>query len=224
MKSKRSTAGQKRLAAALMALIMALMPMGALAEASQGETTGGEEQIYTYEHDDMSVTFVSGGLLNTQDGEPALVIYYDFVNNSSKAESFIYSFAVTAYQDGIECDPAYSWDFAVAPDDAHTALLSVKDGASMRVAKYFRIHNTSSPVDVELSRMFSFGTQPMSMTLALPEVTVRASAMVPDDSQEIVIAFTEEEAHSIASAALLEGKSPSQWLHDVAMSAAEGDK
>ncbi|MGI6183095.1 MAG: DUF5067 domain-containing protein [Candidatus Fimadaptatus sp.] len=224
MNSSRKTAGKERLSAALLALAMALIPVGALAESLQDGVASVEEQVFTYEHDDMSVTFVNGGLLTTQDGEPALVIYYDFVNNSSKAESFIYSFAVTAYQDGIECDPAYSWDFAVAPDDAHTALLSVKDGASMRVAKYFRIHNTTSPVDVELSRMFSFGTQPMSMTLTLPDITVRSSAMVPDDSQEIVIEFTEDEAHSIASAALLEGKSPSQWLHDVAIAAAEGGK
>ena len=50
---------------------------------------------YTYAADEMTTSFVGGELMTTVDGEPALVLYYDFTNAKSSPESFIYSFAVT---------------------------------------------------------------------------------------------------------------------------------
>ncbi len=153
---------RRALIAALTIMALTITPLCALGDAEEAE--------YSYEYDDMSVRFLSGELMTTADDSPAIVLRYDFTNSRTKAESFVYAFAVTVYQGGIECDPAYSWDFAVAPDDAYTSLLSVKDGATMQVAKYFRLHNDTSPVDVELTRMFAFGSQPLTMTLTLPDV------------------------------------------------------
>ena len=94
----------------------------------------------------------------------------------------------------------------------------------MQVAKYFRLHNDTSPVDVELTRMFAFGSQPLTMTLTLPDVTVLSTSIAQGDSQEIVIDFATEEAQAITAAALLEGKTPSQWLHDIAMESIGANK
>ena len=207
---------RRALIAALTVMALTITPLCALGDAEEAE--------YSYEYDDMSVRFLSGDLMTTADGSPAIVLRYDFTNSRTKAESFVYAFAVTVYQGGIECDPAYSWDFAVAPDDAYTSLLSVKDGATMQVAKYFRLHNDTSPVDVELTRMFAFGSQPLTMTLTLPDVTVSSTSIAQGDSQEIVIDFATEEAQAITAAALLEGKTPSQWLHDIAMESIGADK
>lgn len=201
---------------ALTIMALTITPLCALGDAEGAE--------YSYEYDDMSVRFLSGELMTTADGSPAIVLRYDFTNSRTKAESFVYAFAVTVYQGGIECDPAYSWDFAVAPDDAYTSLLSVKDGATMQVTKYFRLHNDTSPVDVELTRMFAFGSQPLTMTLTLPDVTVLSTSIAQGDSQEIVIDFATEEAQAIIAAALLEGKTPSQWLHDIAMESIGANK
>lgn len=199
----------------LMSMVLALMPVCALADSTPAE--------YSYDYDDMSVGFTGGELLTTSDDSPAIVLRYEFTNNRTKAESFVYAFAVTVYQDGVECDPAYSWDFAEAPDDAYTSLLSVKDGATIQVAKYFRLQNDTSPVDVELTRMFAFGSKPLQMTLTLPDVEVKASSIAADDTQEIIIEFSAQEAQAITTAALMEGKSPSRWLHDIALEAVQGE-
>lgn len=197
----------------LLALMLCVLP--AIVLADDAEQSTGTKQCYTY--DDMTVEFVSGELLNTQDGTPVLAVYYDFTNNRTTAESFIYTFVVSAYQDGIECDPAYSWDFDVTPDDAFNALISIKNGATLRVAKYFLLRNTESSVDVELGRMFSFGSQPMVMTLTLPDVAVASSSVATEDTQSINVEFSFDEADAIATAALMEGKTSAEWLHDVAM-------
>lgn len=209
----------RRLLLCLLTLICMALPAMALADDTAPSTA--DEQRYTY--DNMTVEFVSGELLSTQDGSPVLAIYYDFTNDRTTAESFIYTFVVSAYQDGIECDAAYSWDFEVTPDDAFNALISIKNGATLRVAKYFLLRNTESPVDVELGRMFSFGSQPMVMTLTLPDVTVASSSVAAEDTQSINVEFTFDEADAIATAALMEGKTSAEWLHDVAMAQLEGD-
>lgn len=207
---------QKRALLWLLMLCLAL-PAAALADE---DVDAASAQRYTY--DEMTVEFVGGELLSTQDGAPVLAIYYDFTNNKSTSESFIYTFVVSAYQDGIECDPAYSWDFEVVPDDAFNSLISIKDGATLRVAKYFLLRNTESTVDVEVGRMFSFGSQPMIMELTLPDVTVASSTVVSDDRQSISVEFTFDEADAIATAALMEGKTSAEWLHDVAMAQLDG--
>lgn len=208
----------RRVALCLLALMLAALPAFSLADAQA--QTADTTQRYTY--DNMSVEFISGELLSTQDGAPVLAVYYDFTNDRTTAESFIYTFVVSAYQDGIECDPAYSWDFDVTPDEAFNALISIKNGATLRVAKYFLLRNTESPVDVELGRMFSFGTQPMVMTLTLPDVAVVSSSVATEDTQSISVDFTFDEADAIATAALMEGKTSAEWLHDVAMAQLEG--
>lgn len=215
--NKRGSHIRVLLMLALCALLAAITPTAPGSAESSGASP------YTYADDEMTASFVGGELMTTVDGEPALVLYYDFTNAKAKAESFIYSFAVTVYQDGIECDPAYSWDFAEAPADAYSSLIGVKDGATIRVAKYFRIRSISEPLDMELSRMFAFGATPMSLTLELPDVEVLSSSMADSDTQEIAIKFTSEEAQAIVSAALLEGKTPAEWLHDAALALIEPD-
>ena len=86
------------------------------------------------------------------------------------------------------------------------ALISIKNGATLRVAKYFLLRNTESSVDVELGRMFSFGSQPMVMTLTLPYVAVASSSVATEDTQSINVEFSFDEADAIATAALMEGK------------------
>ena len=215
--NKRGSHIRVLLMLALCALLAAITPTALGSAESSGASP------YTYADDEMTASFVGGELMTTVDGEPALVLYYDFTNAKAKAESFIYSFAVTVYQDGIECDPAYSWDFTEAPADAYYSLIGVKDGATIRVAKYFRIRSISEPLDMELSRMFAFGATPMSLTLELPDVEVLSSSMADSDTQEIAIKFTSEEAQAIVSAALLEGKTPAEWLHDAALALIEPD-
>ena len=86
------------LIAALTVMALTITPLCALGDAEEAE--------YSYEYDDMSVRFLSGELMTTADGSPAIVLRYDFTNSRTKAESFVYAFAVTVYQGGIECDPA----------------------------------------------------------------------------------------------------------------------
>ena len=81
---------RRALIAALTVMALTITPLCALGDAEGAE--------YSYEYDDMSVRFLSGELMTTADGSPAIVLRYDFTNSRTKAESFVYAFAVTVYQ------------------------------------------------------------------------------------------------------------------------------
>ena len=98
----------------------------------------------------------------TYDGEPTIVITYEFTNNSDDAASFYTSFSDTVYQDGIECERTYTLD--ETNEDK-----SIKPGSTITVTLDYVLNDTTTDVDVELTGWISFDNTVISKTFKIAE-------------------------------------------------------
>lgn len=91
------------------------------------------------------------------EGNPAILITYDFTNNDEKAQSFGMSVMPKAFQDGIECKDAY------LPSDVKyedNYMVEIKPGKSITVQRAYKLDGETA-VDVEVTELISFDDKSM---------------------------------------------------------------
>jgi hypothetical protein len=79
-------------------------------------------------------------------GEESLFVYFEFTNNSDKAETFDYKFDVVAFQNGIEADVNYYYDC----EEEENTEKEIQPGTTILVAKVFELKNTVDPITIEI--------------------------------------------------------------------------
>lgn len=109
----------------------------------------------SFTYNDLYVKFVEAKIEDDYSGEECLVLYFDYTNNSDENESFLYSFTVRAFQNGVELDNSY---FHVN-DETKNKEREIQPGTSVRVATNFAIGEDRSPVDVEVTPWISFNDE-----------------------------------------------------------------
>ena len=99
--------------------------------------------------DDCVAVYKGYEIKKDSDEEDALIVKYDFTNNSETEESFDWGINPTYYQDGVELEYAVVWlddDSYDSYDDA--ASTNVRKGATIEVANTYKLRNLESPVEV----------------------------------------------------------------------------
>lgn len=91
---------------------------------------------------------------------PAVVVEITFTNNSDENRSCGFTFAIDAFQDGIECETAYITDYDEF--DTGTNATDIKPGVSLTVYKAYKLRNESSDVVVEVSGLYDFDNEVIS--------------------------------------------------------------
>lgn len=82
------------------------------------------------------------------EGNPALVVTYEFTNNSDEAASFDLSIADTAFQNGVSLEMAFM-------DDLEYEDKEIKPGVTIDVQKAYVLNDTENSVEIELSELFN---------------------------------------------------------------------
>lgn len=93
-------------------------------------------------------------------GNPAVVVEITFTNNSDENRSCGLTFAIDAFQDGIECETAVVTDYDEF--DTGTNVTDIKPGVSLTVYKAYKLRNESSDVVVEVSGLYDFDSKVIS--------------------------------------------------------------
>ena len=101
-----------------------------------------------------SISINSYSITTDYKGVPTLVLYLGYTNNSSGDTPFYTAVEVTAFQDGIELESAFSVDEDIP--EIHAAYLNVLPGVGHGVAVAFLLSSETSLVDIEIEPMFSF--------------------------------------------------------------------
>ncbi|MDD4592835.1 MAG: DUF5067 domain-containing protein [Parabacteroides sp.] len=107
---------------------------------------------------DYHVKILDASFTKDYNGTPAIVVNFEFTNNSEDAEMFLSSTNVTAYQDGVELDIAMIMNASVY--DAGLAQKKIKPGVSLVVQSAF-VLASDSPVEIEVAKFISFGNDPI---------------------------------------------------------------
>ena len=82
------------------------------------------------------------------DGTPAVALHMIFSNKTKTAKNYLSTFSVDAYQNGIELDNAVRVDGA----ETGSALKRIKDGAKIDVYRAFKLRDTTTPVEIQISK------------------------------------------------------------------------
>ncbi|MGI6361127.1 MAG: DUF5067 domain-containing protein [Bacillota bacterium] len=94
------------------------------------------------------------------EGSQALIVTFDFTNNSEENASFISSVSTIAYQDGVQLDTAVLTNYQ---DD----WKKIQPGTTLEVRSAWLLPDKTSPVDVEVSEFISFSDEKLTKTFEL---------------------------------------------------------
>lgn len=106
------------------------------------------------ELDGYPVEIKSAALANDYDGNQAIIVTYSWTNNGEETTSAVSSFLEKAFQGGVELDSAI-----VEKSDIYDSDLKWKDikpGTTFEVQCAFVLRDSSSPVEIEITKAFSF--------------------------------------------------------------------
>lgn len=101
---------------------------------------------------DYSVEILSARKSTDYEDKDAIIIRYNFTNNSDEAASFMFATQSKAFQDGVELEMAMMMDDTYNSQDL---TKEIKPGASIEVEKAF-VLNGDSPVEAEVTELISF--------------------------------------------------------------------
>ncbi len=90
-------------------------------------------------------------LKNVYSRDGKLYLTYEYKNNSSKKECFSFSFGISVFQGGYECDEDY-WNSSSKNQSTY-----VKDGAKLEVVAVYKLRDKTSLVDITTRQLFSWG-------------------------------------------------------------------
>lgn len=119
------------------------------------------------ELDRYAVSINSYNVAEDYDGNKALILNMGYTNNSSADTPFYAAIDVAAFQDGIELEQAFITDDAVMDDSNN--YVNVLPGAGLGVSKGFVLSSETSPIDIEISAMFSFSDDKITTKINLAE-------------------------------------------------------
>ncbi len=109
------------------------------------------------------VKYTGHAIGSDYEGNPCLIVYYDFTNNSDEVTSAQMAAYIQVFQNGIQCESAIFMDENEAIRNYST---NVQPGVTINVGEAFKISDMSD-VTIEASEAFSFDTTKDTMVIQL---------------------------------------------------------
>jgi len=103
---------------------------------------------------DYTVSIVDHTLTQDYEGKPAVVITYNWTNNSDDTTSFAVALNSKVFQNDIQCDIAVIMDSNVYNADNY--MKDIRPGASLDVQLAYVLQDNTNPIEVEVSELISF--------------------------------------------------------------------
>ena len=111
------------------------------------------DNVFECEYDDTKLEYDEVTITDNDLGGKVLVIYFNFTNNSNENKSFMTTYTVRAFQNGVEMNDNY---FHVG-QETRNASSEVQPGASVRVAESYEYTGDKSTITVEGEPWISLG-------------------------------------------------------------------
>ena len=124
-------------------------------EAEKAETEKTTKKSNPNQLGDYEVVIKSAKVTKDYEGEPAVIVTFEFTNNSDETKSWMTAVSAKAFQDGVELDSAFV-SSSNKDYDASNSTKEIKPGATINVQKAYELDNTSSDVEIEVSEWLSF--------------------------------------------------------------------
>ncbi len=112
---------------------------------------------------DYIIEIKSSRLAEDWEGKPVIIVKYRFTNNSDEDAAFFTTFEDNVFQNGVGLNECYF----VSESDAYSSDNSTKElkpNASIDVEVAYYLNDTATPIDVEVSELFSFSDKKVTKT------------------------------------------------------------
>lgn len=96
------------------------------------------------------------------EGNPMIVVDYDFTNNSESDAAALFSINMQAFQNGIELETAITMDDSVY--NAATAQKQIKSGVTLEKCQSAFVLSDTSPVTIEVSELITLDDKKLVKT------------------------------------------------------------
>ena len=141
------------------AIILALSIFGAMAMASgssnsdSGSNGAGANESKATEagNADFAVTLEDTSFTVNYENAPVIVATYSFTNNSGEEKMFSLAVNDSAYQNGVELDPAY------ITDTTDGSTTNIQDGTTIEVTCAYLLQDTENPIQIKVTELFGDG-------------------------------------------------------------------
>ncbi len=145
------------------------------------ESDNKENQIGNY-----IVTISSAKVVSNGD-ENILVVTYEFTNNSNNAKAFIFAVADKLFQAGVELESS-SFSFGFADEyDSSSQTVEVQPGSTLSVQCAYKLNDTTTVVDVEISKWISLTDDKITFKIYLEHTdNISDNAIVATQVSNIV--------------------------------------
>ena len=132
-----------------------------VAETTANNTSNKENKLGNY-----IVEIKSYRLAEDYQGEPIVIVKYDFTNNDNDASAFYLSLSDHVYQNGIGLNECYFVDDS-ANYSSDNQTKEIKKGASIDVEVAYKLNDTTSDIEVEVSEWISFSSKKVTKTFKI---------------------------------------------------------
>lgn len=113
------------------------------------------------------VKYTGHALGNDYDGNPCIIIYYDFTNNSGENTDAQLSTQMKVFQNGVQCEAVYFLDESLEGNESiNNYTREIQPGTAVNVGEVYAISDMS-PVTVEVSEFLSWEDQKDTMVIQL---------------------------------------------------------
>lgn len=118
-------------------------------ESEQGteQETGTVEKI-NLDNSEGTLTYTNYELTTDYEGNPAILVYYDYTNKKAETSYAQMTFYPQAFQNGVECDLAILMDDNEAYNNASKEITT---GTTINIAFAYALQDTTSPVTIEVT-------------------------------------------------------------------------
>ena len=135
-------------------IVVVLSIIGAAGAKQGGESVANIDTVSEATSDNKTLgdyMCVIEGAEKTKDimGDDAIVVTYEFTNNSSKATSFDVALKASVFQSGVELQTAFT-------DDEMDYLVDVKPGTTIQIKRAYSLRDTVTDLEIEVSERISF--------------------------------------------------------------------
>lgn len=163
------------------ALLMAIMMVFALAAcggapSDNADTSGdkeqkGEEVVKNSgegQLGDYYVKITGYELAEDYDGNPVIIINYDFTNNSEETTSAAFATVFELFQNGVQLETAFLMDYPEGYN-GDNYMKDIRPGTTISVSQDFVLEDASSEVEVEVTEFVSFNDDMITYVIELGE-------------------------------------------------------
>ena len=157
----------KKFTAVLLTALLAVSMVACSSESSSSEQAEGPKDSGTL--GEYEVAIKDCEVTQDYDGKDAVVITYEFTNNSDDDASFDVAMMTKVFQDGVELEhtSVYIDEESLEAVDGD-CMKSIKPGNSLEVKTARALDNMSSPVEVEVEEFLGNGDK-LTKTFELAE-------------------------------------------------------